>query len=128
MGQGCIRKSKLPLSNIGKTIAASDVEGLVTGFNVSVPHAIGRAAALSRLRQFLDVTRNNYAHEVSEVRGDWEGNQLQFAFAARGLGVQGTLVVEEDAVHVSGPLQLSVILLRGRFEEAIRQELSKLLR
>ena len=101
--------------------------GLVPDFNVSVPHGIGRAAALSRLRQFLDVTRDNYAHEVSEVRGDWDGNQLQFSFAARGVPVQGTLIVEEDAVHVSGPLQHSIVLFRSRIEETIRQELSKLL-
>ena len=96
-------------------------------FNVSVTHGIGRAAALSRLRKFLDDIRDTYAHELSDVRGDWDDNRLQFAFAARGLPVQGTLIVEEDAVHVSGPLQLGTVLFRSRIEETIRQELVQLL-
>jgi hypothetical protein len=103
------------------------LETPVTGFHVSVGHAIGCAAALSRLRQFLDDARREYAHEVSDVYGDWDGNQLHFAFAARGLRVQGTLIVEEDAVHVDGPLHLRTFLLRSRIEETIRQQLIQLL-
>lgn len=100
----------------------------MAGFSVSVPHGIGRKAAIARLRLFLDGIRRNYAHEVTDVRRRWHGNRLEFAFAASGLQVQGTLVVEEEAVHISGPPQLAVLLFRDRIEETIQQELAKLLR
>lgn len=100
----------------------------MTSFKVSVPHGIGRADALSRLRKFLDVTRHDYSHEVSDVQGHWEDNQLQFAFIARGQPVQGTVVVEEDAVHVSGSLEFRAVLFRGRIVDTIQEALSKLLR
>jgi hypothetical protein len=100
----------------------------VVNFSVSVPHEIGRAEALSRLRKFLEITRHDYAHEVSDVRGQWEGNQLEFTFSARGQPIQGSLVVEENAVHVSGLLEFRAILFRGRIEETIREGLCKLLR
>ena len=99
----------------------------MAGINVSVPHTIGREAALARLRQFLDDIRQNYAAHVSDVRGQWLDNRLEFGFSATGLPVQGTLVVEDHAVHVWGPLPLAAMFFRGRIEQTIRQELEKLL-
>jgi len=99
----------------------------MAGFNVSVPHHIGREAALSRVQRFLDDVRQNYAAHVSDVRGQWHENRLEFGFSATGLPVQGTLVVEDHAVHVSGPLPLAAMFFRGKIEQTIRQELEKLL-
>jgi hypothetical protein len=93
-----------------------------------VTHDLGREAALSRVQSFLDQVRHNYGDDVSDVRGQWSENSLEFAFAARGLAVSGTLLVEECTVHVSGPLPLAAMFFRGRIEQQIRQELEKLLR
>ena len=76
----------------------------MSGYNVSVPHKLGREAALVRVRQFLDQVRHNYGDDVSDVSGLWDGNRLEFSFAARGLMVRGTLLVEEALVQVAGPL------------------------
>jgi ABC-type sulfate transport system substrate-binding protein len=99
----------------------------MSGFNVSVPHAIGREAALARVQRFLDDVRQNYAAHVSDVRGQWNENRLDFGFSATGLPVQGPLVVEDHAVHVSGPLPLAAMFFRGKIEQTIRHELEKLL-
>ncbi len=99
----------------------------MAGYNVSVPHTLGREAALVRVRQFLDQVRQDYGDDVSDVRGQWNENQLEFGFAARGLAVRGTLVVEEQQVQVTGPLPLAAMFFRGRIEQQIRQELEKLL-
>jgi hypothetical protein len=99
----------------------------MSAFNVSVGHTLGRDAALARVQQFLDQVRQNYGNDVSDVRGDWNDNRLEFGFAARGLAVRGTLLVEDHAVHVSGPLPLAAMFFRGRIEQQIRQELEKLL-
>jgi Putative polyhydroxyalkanoic acid system protein (PHA_gran_rgn). len=99
----------------------------MAGFHVTVPHALGHEAALSRVQKFLDDVRQDYAAQVSDVRGQWSGNRLDFGFSATGLPVQGTLVVEDNTVHVSGPLPLAALLFRGKIEQTIRQELEKLL-
>lgn len=97
----------------------------MAGYSVRVPHALGRGAALTRVQDFLDEAVRNFAADVSDVSGQWREHRLDFAFAARGLAVQGTLIVEEDAVLVSGPLPLAALLFRGRIEQTIRQELEK---
>jgi len=99
----------------------------MASFHVSVPHAIGREAALVRVQKFLDDVRQNYAAHISDVRGEWRENCLDFGFSATGLPVKGTLVVEDGAVHVAGPLPLAALFFRGKIEQTIRQELEKLL-
>lgn len=99
----------------------------MASFNVSVPHVIGREAALVRVQKFLDDMRQNYAAHISDVRGEWRENRLEFGFSATGLPVRGTLVVDDAAVHVTGPLPLAALFFRGRIEQTIRQELEKLL-
>jgi len=99
----------------------------VAALDISVPHRLGREAALARLQQFLEDLRQSYAHEISDLRGQWDENRLDFSFAARGLTVQGRLVVEEVFVRVAGPLPLAALFFRGRIEQTIRQELEKLL-
>jgi len=97
------------------------------GLMVSVTHKIGREAALARMRPFLDAISRDYAHEISDLQSHWHDYRIDFIFTARGLQVQGTIVVEEDAVYVSGPSQLAVLLFRDRIESTIQQELEKLL-
>lgn len=96
-------------------------------FRVAVPHAVGQQAAQVRVAQFLEQVRREHADKVSDVRGQWEENRLDFAFVASGLQVQGTLVVEEEIVQVFGPLPLAAMFFRGRIEQTIRGELEKLL-
>jgi len=99
----------------------------MASFHVSVPHAIGREAALVRVQRFLDDVRQDYAAHIGDVRGEWRENRLEFGFSATGLPVSGTLVVEDAAVQVTGPLPLAALFFRGRIEQTIRQELEKLL-
>lgn len=100
----------------------------MAGFQVSVPHGMGREAARQRVSQFIDNLQRDYPSDVSNVRSQWSADRLEFGFAARGLNVEGTLVVEEEAVHVFGPLPLAAMFFRGKIEQTIRQELEKLLR
>ena len=99
----------------------------MAALDISVPHRLGREAALARVQRFLEDMRQSYSHEIGDVRGQWNDNFLEFSFAARGLTVQGRLVVEELFVRVAGPLPLAALFFRGRIEQTIRQELQKLL-
>jgi len=92
-------------------------------FTVCVPHKIGLQAALARVKRFLDDIGPNHAHQMSDIRHEWQDNRLEFAFVTLGMQVEGTLVVENDAVQISGPLQMPVLLFRSQLEETIKREL-----
>jgi len=99
----------------------------MASFSVTVPHELGQEAALARVTNFLEEVRRDHADRVSDVRGEWKGNALEFAFTASGIPVSGNLAVEDQAVRVSGPLSFMAAMFRGRIEQTIREELQKLL-
>jgi hypothetical protein len=96
-------------------------------YHVSVPHDLGQAAARARVEQFLDAVQRDYAEHVRNVSGEWEDNQLSFRFITSGLNISGMLAVEERVVEVSGPLPLVAAFFRGKIEQQIRAELTKML-
>jgi hypothetical protein len=99
----------------------------MANYYVVVPHALGQEEALARLQRFLEDIERQYAPQVSDVRGEWEQNRLEFGFVASGLSIDGAMVVEHEVVEVSGPLPLIAAMFRGRIEQTIRDELARLL-
>jgi len=96
-------------------------------FGTSVTHNLGQQKATEKLQHFLEQVRERYADQLSDMRGDWSEQGLEFAFKTMGMAVQGNLTVEDGAVHVNGKLPLAAALFRGRIEQTIRTELEKLL-
>ncbi len=99
----------------------------MAAYNVTVPHELSPDAARSRVESFLDQVQREYAAHVSDVEGQWVGNALQFGFVTTGMKINGTLVIHEEHIHVSGPLPLMAAFFRGRIEQTIREQLVKLL-
>jgi hypothetical protein len=95
---------------------------------VQVPHQLPVDEAVVRLQSFLDKVREDNADRISDVRGEWSGNELRFAFTAVALKIQGTLHVVAEEVRVVGNLPFAAFLFRGQIEETMRTELEKLLR
>lgn len=95
--------------------------------SMSVVHNLGTAEAVGRLTSFLDEVRRDHGDKVSDVRGGWEGNTLQFSFTTYGMAIQGMLTVEDAAVKIAGKIPLAALLFRGQVEKTIREELLKLL-
>lgn len=96
-------------------------------FQVIVNHDLGRETARQRVERLLELALSQYAAYLSDATGEWRGDELAFRFVASGLGINGTLVVEETQVAVGGPLPLAASFFRGRIEGMIRTELEKLL-
>ena len=99
----------------------------MAAFRVLVPHTLGAATAFSRVERFLEDVQREYAAYLSDAQGQWTENRLDFSFLATGLSITGTLVVEEESVHVWGPLPLAAAFFRGRIERTIHEELARLL-
>ncbi len=94
---------------------------------MTTPHALGRAEARRRLQEKLDAIRETYGHQASELREAWDENTLSFGFKARGMTIDGTMVVEDDEVHLSAEVPFGVVLFKRRIENRIRTELGTLL-
>jgi hypothetical protein len=95
--------------------------------NVSVTHCLGQPAAIDRVQQLLDRLQREYAGQISDVRGQWDDNQLKFGFSVSGLPIDCKLTVQESDVSVSSDLPLAAALFRGKIESWIRDELRGLL-
>lgn len=95
---------------------------------IQVPHELPVADAVTRLQSFLEEVRRDHGDRVSNVRGEWQDETLQFGFVAMGMQINGNLVVSAADVRVSGNLPFAAALFRGTIEQTIRTELEKLLR
>ena len=95
-------------------------------FNMEVPHALGRAAAVERLQQFIDKVRTR--SDVSDLTESWTDNVLNFSFKTFGLTVEGSATVEDGRVLMDGKLPLAAAPFRGRIEGSIHDELQKILK
>jgi hypothetical protein len=96
-------------------------------YKVTVPHDLSQTTARARVDGFLESVRRDLPAHVSDVSGAWEGNQLNYRLSVSGLGISGTLVVQESQVEVSGPLPFAAMLFRGQIERTIRDDLTRLL-
>src|SRR5215213_9259507 len=96
-------------------------------FSVTVPHSVGKQAARDRVANFLDNVRQDFSGQVSEVGGDWSGDELKFRLVASGLAISGSLLVGDTAVEVMGSLPLAAMFFKGQIESRIRDDLKRLL-
>ena len=99
----------------------------MAAIDISVPHQLGQAEARRRVEKFMENVQRDFAGYVSEVGGQWAGNQLNFHFGTGGVNITGTLKVEEDLVHVNVPLPMMAMLFKGKIEKSINEELKKLI-
>jgi hypothetical protein len=93
---------------------------------VSVKHDLAKDAALKRVKNLLDALQRQYKTYLGDVKGEWVGDVLTFSLTVAGLPTHGTGMVGEREIVVSGELPLPAVVLRGRIEQIISDELNKL--
>ncbi len=92
-----------------------------------VPHALGHAEAVRRLKEQFTITQAAYQAHVSDLQQEWTDSTLTFSFRAMGMAVSGTLVVEDAEVTVETELPLAAALFKGLIQQQIREELQRVL-
>ncbi|MDP6442570.1 MAG: polyhydroxyalkanoic acid system family protein [Pirellulaceae bacterium] len=97
-------------------------------FNTEVPHSLGQEQATERLKDFLEKVTRVYKDQVSDLRGDWADNVLDFGFTSYGFKISGVLTVEEDKARIEGKLPMAAAMFRGKIESSIQGELEKALK
>jgi Putative polyhydroxyalkanoic acid system protein (PHA_gran_rgn) len=89
---------------------------------VSIPHSLGRAEALRRLKSGLREVPAAF-HQVLVVEEEvWTGDQLQFRVKALGQAASGTIEVADDHVCLTVTLPWLLAQLAERLSPALRRQ------
>jgi len=94
---------------------------------VSVDHSLEPEEAIKRLRSFLELIKQAYGHQVSQLEENWEERSGTFSFKAMGFKTSGSLEVDQGEVRVVGQIPLAALMFRGKIEETLREQLTKAL-
>jgi hypothetical protein len=94
---------------------------------MTMPHRLGREEARRRLKEKLAALRDTYGHQALALREEWNEYTLSFGFEARGIAVDGTMVVEDGEVRLSAEVPFRVVIFKRVIEKRIRAELGDLL-
>ncbi len=95
--------------------------------SMSVPHNLGQQDATERLKGFLTKVKEHYQDKVSDLEESWQGNQLTYSFATYGFKISGDLAVEPSDVKLKASLPFAAMMFKGKIEQALREQLTKVL-
>jgi hypothetical protein len=88
---------------------------------VSIPHNLGREAALKRIRDGIGQIRTSYAAQMTVLEETWTGDRLDFSIMALKQTVSGSIDVAESTVTVSVMLPLFLSMLAEKAKGLIQQ-------
>ena len=89
------------------------------GFVTEVPHQLGQAAAVEKLKGFLDQVKQRYSKEISEVEGSWSENVLRYALTTYGIKDFEVAYFDTDAHH-DRKFNWRHVALQGKMKESGR--------
>lgn len=95
--------------------------------SVSIPHKLGQANAVTKLKELIPKLKREHGSEISDVWQEWQGSSAEFGFRTRGFDISGRLTVHDRSVTITGKLPFLVSMFSDRIEDAIRSEAAKLL-
>ncbi len=92
----------------------------------SLPFTGTTEQGVARLKQLLDEHRAQVAQKATDVKEEWNGNVLSFAFTAEGKHIEGTVTVRDGSYDVYAKLPLMMRMFEGTIERMIQAEVKKL--
>jgi len=87
-------------------------------YRTEVAHDLGRAEAVARLKATVE-----WARGFSDIKGSWDGSTLSFSLSVQGIGMSGTVDVEEDALKLDSRLPLIAMPFAGWLPRVARNAL-----
>jgi predicted NBD/HSP70 family sugar kinase len=94
---------------------------------LEVPHALGQAEALQRLKRQFSFAKETYQSHLTDLVEQWTDGTLEFSFRAAGMAISGTLAVEASTVQIHAELPWAAAIFKNMIEQRLREELEKLL-
>ena len=89
---------------------------------VSIPHRLGKAEAMRRLKSGLGSVRANYSHLFAVQEESWTGDRLQFRVSALGQVASGTIDVADDHVDLQVFLPWLLAKVAAAIQPLVRKE------
>jgi hypothetical protein len=89
---------------------------------VSIPHRLGRAEAVRRLKHGLGRARTDFSHFISIEAENWNGDRLSFQLRALGQSASGVIDVLDDHLRLEVSLPWLLAKISERLIPAIRKE------
>lgn len=87
-------------------------------YRTEVAHDLGRAEAEARLRATAE-----WARRFSGLKGSWEGSTFTFSLSVQGIGMSGTVEVDEDSLKLDSRLPLIAMPFAGWLPRVARTAL-----
>ena len=84
---------------------------------VTIPHRLGKAEGLARIKAGLGRARAEFAHLIRIDNDAWEGDRLSFAASALGQHAHGFIDVYDSAVR----LEVTLPWLLAQFAHAAQR-------
>ncbi len=94
---------------------------------LTVPHQLGQQAAIDRIKPVLASLQERYQSQIKDLEQSWAGNVLNFVFRTMGMNIKGEMSVDDDQVKVDGTIPMAALMFKGKIEQTLRDELTKLL-
>jgi hypothetical protein len=89
---------------------------------VSIPHRLGKAEAVRRLKSGLGSARSNFGHLFTVQEEIWTDDRLQFRVSALGQAASGTIDVADDHVNLEVVLPWLLAKVAETIQPFIRRE------
>jgi hypothetical protein len=100
---------------------------MTTPLAISIPHRLGKAEALRRLKTGLERANTDFRNILTVDEEVWAGDRLTFRIRALGQAAGGSIDVAEDHLRLEVTLPWLLAKLAGRFVPTIRHEATLLL-
>jgi len=94
---------------------------------VEVDHAHEHEEAQRRMRAFITGLLVQFGGTVSDVEQAWTGTTLDYSFRLYGAKLDGSVFVEPRSVRCELKFPLAAMAFKGKAEDAIRSELTRVL-
>jgi hypothetical protein len=89
---------------------------------VTIPHRLGQAEAITRLKSGLDAAQAKFGQFFSVQEQTWTGNRLQFRLSAIAQSVSGKIDVFDDHVRLELVLPWLLATIAQTVQPLIRKE------
>ena len=95
--------------------------------SLSIPHGLTQEEATSRLKRYLERVKEKHADKVSNLEDEWLDNVLKCSFSTFGFNVKADMAVEPDKVAVTATVPFAAMMFKGKIEQGVRDELTRVL-
>ena len=89
---------------------------------VTIPHRLGKAEAVRRLKSGMQRARDNFAGVMTITEDTWDGDRLTFRGGLLGQTTGGTIDVREDHVQIEVQLPWMLAQLAARARGLIEKQ------